>query len=215
MLNHLVRTLRANWQIAAAALAVTVVAALAGALVGMPPLFTAGLLVAVGLATWAIYRWRSRAAERPRRALGKTVASSAAMAAVAVLVLAQAVPYGRAHSNPPVTGEPQWASAETRDLMVRACWDCHSNEVEWPWYSNVAPMSWAVTKHVDDGRHAVNYSEWDHPQDEAEETLEVIKDGSMPPAYYTFGGLHSQADLTDAELQTLIAGVGATPGLTE
>ena len=182
---------------------------------GMPPPFTVGLLILIGLATWVVYRWRARGTERPTSAPMRTIASSAGLAAVGVLVLAQAVPYGRAHSNPPVIAEPEWANAETRELMVRACWGCHSNEVEWPWYSNVAPISWAVTRHVDEGRDQVNYQEWDSNQRHADETLEVIKDGSMPPAYYTVFGLHSDANLTSAELQTLIEGVTATPGLTE
>ncbi len=133
---------------------------------------------------------------------------------VIVFLAAQAVPYGRAHSNPSVTGEPEWATEETRQLMVRACFDCHSNEAEWPWYSNVAPMSWAITMHVDDARASVNYSEWDRPQDEADESLDEVRKGSMPPGYYTFGGLHSDAKLSSAELTALLEGLAATPGLS-
>ena len=213
MLDRLLSGLKTHWRLVAAAFGVAVVVAAAGAVVGIPPPFTAALLLAFGLATWAIHRWRSGRTDS--QASGRGLVSSGTMAAVAVIVLAQAVPYGRAHSNPPVTGEPDWATAETRVLMVRACFDCHSNEVVWPWYANVAPFSWAATWHVDDGREAVNYSEWDRPQDEADETLETIEDGSMPPAFYTVLGLHSHAKLTDAELQTLIEGVSATPGLTE
>ena len=99
--------------------------------------------------------------------------------------------------------------------MVSACYGCHSNEVEWPWYSNVAPISWAVTDHVDDGREEVNYSEFSTNPGEAEETIEGIEDGSMPPAYYTRFGLHPEANLSDAELVELIAGLRATPGLSE
>ena len=65
------------------------------------------------------------------------------VAVLAGLFLAiQFVPYGRDHSNPPVIGEPTWNSPETRALAVRACFDCHSNETVWPWYSNIAPVSW-------------------------------------------------------------------------
>ncbi|MCP5028373.1 MAG: heme-binding domain-containing protein [Actinomycetia bacterium] len=138
-----------------------------------------------------------------------------ALASVAVLGLIQLVPYGRGHANPPVVAEPQWANDETRDLMVRACFGCHSNEVEWPWYSNVAPLSWAVQKHVDDGRDEVNYSEWGQGDQEGDDSVETIVDGEMPPGYYTRFGLHSEADLTDAEVATLVAGLRATPGLDE
>jgi hypothetical protein len=136
--------------------------------------------------------------------------------AVALVLVIQLVPYGRAHANPPVTGEPAWATPRTRELMVRACFDCHSNEVEWPWYSRIAPISWIVTDHVDEGRAAVNYSQWDTGGgDEAHETIETIAEGEMPPGYYTLFGLHGDAKLTEAERAELIAGLQATPGMGE
>jgi hypothetical protein len=67
--------------------------------------------------------------------------------AMGVLILAQLVPYGR-NPNPPVQQEPPWNLAETRVLTERACFDCHSNETRWPWYSNVAPVSWLVQRDV-------------------------------------------------------------------
>jgi hypothetical protein len=60
---------------------------------------------------------------------------------VVVFVAIQLVPYGRDHTNPPVTAEPRWDSPQTRTLAVSACFDCHSNETAWPWYTNVAPFS--------------------------------------------------------------------------
>ena len=62
----------------------------------------------------------------------------------ALFVLIQFVPYGRDHDNPPVTAEPDWGSPATLRLVRAACYDCHSNETEWPWYSNIARMSWLV-----------------------------------------------------------------------
>jgi hypothetical protein len=70
---------------------------------------------------------------------------------VGLLAVAQAIPYGRGHSNPPVTKEPAWDSSRTRELAKRACFDCHSNETTWPWYSNVAPESWLIQRDVDAG----------------------------------------------------------------
>ena len=137
------------------------------------------------------------------------------MVAVAAFVGIQFYPYGRDHSNPPVTGEPAWSSPRTRELMVNACFGCHSNEVEWPWYANVAPLSWAITDHVDEGRDAVNYSEFPNNADEAYESVEAILDGSMPPDYYTIFGLHPEANLSDPEIAELVAGLRATPGLSE
>jgi len=65
---------------------------------------------------------------------------------VGLLVVIQFVPYGRAHTNPPVAQEPIWDSPQTRELARRACFDCHSNETMWPWYSNIAPISWIAHK---------------------------------------------------------------------
>ena len=141
------------------------------------------------------------------------VLSSIAIACVVVFALIQAVPYGRSHTNSPVTGEPKWSSPETRELMVRACFGCHSNEVKYPSYANVAPISWAVQNHVDEGRSKVNYSEFTSNSEGADDTIEVIQEGSMPPAYYTNFGRHPEAKLTTTEMNTLIAGLKATPGM--
>ena len=65
-------------------------------------------------------------------------------AVAVVLVAIQLVPYGRDHRNPPVTQEPRWDRPETRALAMRACFDCHSNETVWPWYTYVAPVFFAV-----------------------------------------------------------------------
>jgi len=72
-------------------------------------------------------------------------------------------------------------------------------------------MSWAVALHVAAGREAVNFSEWDRPQHEAEESAETVREGEMPPAYYT-RFTHREARPTDAELQELAAGLRATIG---
>ncbi len=127
---------------------------------------------------------------------------------VALFAVAQAVPYGRGHSNPPVTREPAWDSPATRALAQRACFDCHSNLTTWPWYSNVAPESWLIQRDVDDGRATLNFSEWDRPQGvDAGELAEAIR-GGMPPWYYTL--LHGRAGLSQAEKEQLIAGLART-----
>jgi hypothetical protein len=216
MLQRLTDAMRANRAVTVAAAVITIVALAGAQLIGLPPLFMIVLLATFGAATVAVYRRRTRHLDpRPLTAPLGTLATSALVAAVVVFLLAQAVPYGRDHSNPAVTAEPDWATPQTRELMVRACFDCHSNEVVWPWYSNVAPFSWAVWKHVKDGRGKVNYSEWDRPQNDADETLDEVKKGSMPPGYYTFGGVHSDANLSDTELAALIDGLANTPGLSE
>ncbi|HZU06286.1 MAG TPA: heme-binding domain-containing protein [Chloroflexota bacterium] len=132
------------------------------------------------------------------------------IAVVVVFLGIQLVPYGRAHTNPPVRQEPPWDSPQTRELTVRACYACHSNETTWPWYSYVAPTSWLIQRDVDQGRREVNYSEWDRPQREARESAETVQRGTMPPWYYTL--LHPAARLSPSEREALIRGLEATFG---
>ena len=70
---------------------------------------------------------------------------------IALLVI-QLVPYGRDHVNPPTTSEPAWDSPNTRALAKQACFDCHSDETEWPLDSHIAPASWLVQHDVNEGR---------------------------------------------------------------
>ncbi len=122
----------------------------------------------------------------------------------------QLVPYGRAHDNPPVTSEPQWDSPRTRELFFRACGDCHSNETRWPWYSNIAPISWLVQRDVDEGRAACNVSEWGQAEQNCGDSAETLAEGSMPPRSYVL--LHPSARLDAAERDALIQGLLATFG---
>ncbi|MHB0871518.1 MAG: heme-binding domain-containing protein [Chloroflexota bacterium] len=125
----------------------------------------------------------------------------------------QLVPHGRNHTNPPVRAEPAWDSPRTRELAVRACFDCHSNQTVWPWYSQVAPVSWLVQRDVEKGRRELNFSEWGLRQEEAEDASEEVQKGKMPPLIYTL--MHSEATLTSSERQELVRGLGATLGADE
>ena len=125
----------------------------------------------------------------------------------------QLVPYGRNHTNPPVTGEPPWDSPETRAVAVSACFDCHSNETEWPWYSNIAPFSWILQRHVDDGRADLNFSEWGTGEQESDEIVESVRDGEMPTWDYEL--LHPNARLSGADMQAFLDGLTATFGAGE
>ena len=105
---------------------------------------------------------------------------------VALLVLIQLVPVPR--SNPPVTAEVP-APPEVRAMLGRACYDCHSNETVWPWYSRVAPASWLVAYDVAEGRDEMNFSTWDRltPEQRAKKLQEAWKqvaEGEMPPWPY-------------------------------
>ena len=136
-----------------------------------------------------------------------------AIAAAVIFVAIQFVPYGREHDNPPVTGEPNWDSDATRQLAVDACFSCHSNETEWPWYSNVAPFSWLLQQDVDTGREALNFSEWDREQDEAEDAPETIEDGEMPPLRYELA--NPDARLSEGEKQRFIRGLTRSFGVED
>lgn len=128
--------------------------------------------------------------------------------ALAVFALMQLVPYGHDHSNPAVVAEPQWDSPQTRELAARACFDCHSNETHWPWYSNVAPVSWLIQRDVNEGRSHLNFSEWNRTQRAAHEVGEVVSEGEMPPWFYL--PLHPSASLSSAEKQALVTGLQQT-----
>src|SRR5262245_5814864 len=107
--------------------------------------------------------------------------------------LLQLLPIGHDRSNPPVTQDAPWPDEASRQLAVAACYDCHSNETEWPVYAYVAPMSWLVTQDVADGRAELNFSEWDRDDNEAHDAAEIVLDGDMPPSRYT--PLHPDARL--------------------
>lgn len=193
-----------------------VVALVFGYLVGIPPVpYLAMIVATLGLGLWAS-AWLRRRADDGAGVPGAAVFAGYLAAAVIVTLLAQLVPFGWDHSNPPVTGEPSWASPRTRQLMVNACFACHSNEVDYPWYSNVAPVSWAVSEHVEEGRESVNYSQFpDNPGGGIEDSVEVVAQGSMPPPYFTRFGMHPEANLTEKERAELIVGLRMTPGLSE
>jgi hypothetical protein len=123
-------------------------------------------------------------------------------ALVVLAVLIQLIPYGHDHTNPPVRSEPAWASLQARALGVRACFDCHSNETKWPWYSNIAPISWLIYSDVTEGRQHINFSDWNRPEHQhVDEFQEVYQENSMPPANYLL--LHPEARLSQAERRQL------------
>ena len=129
---------------------------------------------------------------------------------LALLLVIQVVPYGHSHTNPAVASEPAWDSPQTRTLFFRACADCHSNQTVWPWYTNVAPVSWLTTRDVVEGRESFNVSEWGREKNKGDEAAETVQKNEMPPWFYL--PLHPTAKLTTAEQQQLINGLTATFG---
>ena len=117
----------------------------------------------------------------------------------------QFVPVQR--TNPPVTGEIQAPQAVIH-ILKKACYDCHSNETVWPWYSAIAPISWLLESDVKGGRGHMNFSIWsDYSQKNKffKQTLcgKLVAKGEMPLWFYA--PLHPEAKLTQEEIDTIIA----------
>ncbi len=212
-----VRSVKAHPVVTAILIAASAAALVFSVLIGLDVIVTVALLLVVGAAAallWWLWSRRRTGDDRPTGAVaGRYGMLSVGLAAVLTFGVIQLVPYGRSHSNPPGTGEPKWADTRTRDLMVDACFACHSNEVDYPPYASVAPISWMVQRHVDEGREKVNYSNFATDPGNADETLGVVEEGEMPPPFFTRFGLHPEANLSAAELQQLIDGLRRTPGL--
>jgi hypothetical protein len=126
-------------------------------------------------------------------------------------VLIQFVPVDR--ENPPVVS-PVDAPAEVEAILERACFDCHSNTTDWPWYSRIAPGSWLMASHVRKGRKNLNFSDWPTFDFEAQDLLfgdirEEVSEGEMPLGSYLL--LHPEARLTAAERKTLVVWAGGKP----
>ena len=125
--------------------------------------------------------------------------------ALAVLLAGiQVIPVSR--TNPPVESDVD-APADVKALLRRACYDCHSHETRWPWYSRVAPVSWLVASDVSEGREELDLSRWralgaDARAKVAKKLPEEVEEGEMPPLTYRL--VHSDARLTDAERGKLV-----------
>jgi hypothetical protein len=129
---------------------------------------------------------------------------------ILAFIAIQSVPYGREHVNPPLGAEPAWDSPGTRALAKQACFDCHSNETEWPAYSRVAPISWLIQRDVSEGRAVLNFSEWQRPQEEAKEAAEEVLEGEMPLRIYQV--MHTRARLNAVDRKQLARGLERSLG---
>ena len=129
----------------------------------------------------------------------------AAIGIPGLFLLIQLIPYGRSHSDPPVTRAIRWDSPRTEQLATEACGDCHSNLTKWPWYTNVAPVSWLVQRDVDEGRSNLNFSEWDQAQPDISDLVDQVQSGEMPPLQYKL--IHGGARLSGAEKRELVNGL--------
>jgi hypothetical protein len=129
---------------------------------------------------------------------------------VSLAVFSQLIPVS--HSNPPATAGLQ-APQEINEILTRACFDCHSNNTVWPWYSWVAPVSWLVALDVHEGRAHLNFSTWGEYSLEKQAKLQkrigrAVNEGDMPPFQYL--PAHSEARLSEKEKNVLLDWVGFT-----
>ncbi|MCK9996617.1 MAG: heme-binding domain-containing protein [Candidatus Krumholzibacteria bacterium] len=137
----------------------------------------------------------------------KLIISAAVLAALILLI--QLVPVEQ--TNPPVEADLV-APAPVKDILRRACYDCHSHETRWPWYGRVAPFSWWLAEHVTDGRADLNFSRWPIFDFEARELMlrdieKQLMDGTMPLGSYVLG--HREARLSDRDREVLLEWVRA------
>lgn len=99
------------------------------------------------------------------------------------------------------------AAPKIASILKISCYDCHSNEVTYPWYTNVAPVSWWIKKHINEGRRHLNFSEWgnytskkaDH---KLEECIENVQEGEMPMSSYTL--IHKDAEISKEQKNALL-----------
>ena len=117
--------------------------------------------------------------------------------------------FNPARTNPPVKNDFLAAtkpSAAIAASLRAACYDCHSHETLWPFYSRIAPVSWLIASDVNEGRAHVNFSDWPTEPDRAAKKLdrinEVLDYREMPPKKYTF--IHAQARLTEAQRKEIM-----------
>jgi len=124
---------------------------------------------------------------------------------VAIFVLIQLIPVER--KNPPINNELNLkAPPEIITILEESCFDCHSNQTNWPFYSYIAPVSWLVAHDVEEGRGHLNFSEWNQlpiekMQKIKEELIEEISQDKMPLPIYLI--THSGAKLTDEQKMKL------------
>jgi hypothetical protein len=128
----------------------------------------------------------------------------------AVVVLAALLINPRLTNPPLIAGQDLTATnsppAEIVKLIHNACYDCHSDETKWPWYSHVAPVSWWLVEHVEDGRKRLNFSKW--PHDDTRRAVrrwrsiaEAVREGEMP--FPNYDRMHPAARLTQEQRDKL------------
>jgi hypothetical protein len=134
----------------------------------------------------------------------KKLLARAGLVVIVILMMIQFIPVDK--SNPPARSADV-APAQVQELLRRACFDCHSHETVWPWYSQIAPVSLLIARDVKKGRKEVNFSTWDkyNEKRKARKLKEIamqVEKGNMPLFYYL--PLHPGAKLSPAERELIV-----------
>jgi hypothetical protein len=129
----------------------------------------------------------------------------AALLVVLFLIVAQAFRIDK--SNPPVESDVN-PPPQVKEVMRRSCYSCHSNEIVWPWYAEIAPASWLVAYDVRAGRAELNFSIWGtyspaKRHKKLEEIAQTISEGEMPPWYYIYP-MHLDARLSASDREGIV-----------
>jgi Haem-binding domain len=134
-----------------------------------------------------------------------------------VVVFAGLQFFGPAKTNPPVTPQRTLHAKvpipeDVHKTLSRSCWNCHSRETVWPWYSYVAPMSWMVVNDVNEAREHMDFTDWDHSPEEGADLMDSVctqvKKGKMPLREYTW--MHRSAKLTENDVKQICTWANAT-----
>jgi hypothetical protein len=124
---------------------------------------------------------------------------------ISVFIGMQFVPTpGTSRTSTPGRHTAEMINPEVGKILDRSCQDCHSNRTAWPWYSHVAPVSWVISKHVNEGREMLDFSEWANQPPASNERMlicDAVSDGRMPlPGYIV---IHRNARLSKRDIELI------------
>lgn len=140
----------------------------------------------------------------------KLTLKNISIAIVFILLIIQSIRIDK--STEPIDDKTDFISvikpnAEVSDILKKSCYDCHSNQPVYPWYSNVAPVSWWIKNHINEGSHHLNFSVWEtyslkRKNHKLEECIEMVEEDEMPMSSYTL--MHKEAKLSQEQKVQLV-----------
>jgi len=96
---------------------------------------------------------------------------------------------------------------DVKNILSKSCYDCHSNNTDYPWYFNIQPVAWWLDSHINEGKQHLNFDEFGNysaarKYHALQESIEQVKEGEMPLNSYTW--IHTDAKLSDAQRKEFI-----------